>query len=124
MTITIAEKGHTKNMFNFTKINDLCLGNNLVDVIAIAKESFPLTTVTSKTKATEIPKKDMILIDQTGNIRLTVWGSKAEEEFETGSVLCLKAVKLSVYNGISLSTISSTQVLPNLDIPEALDLLK
>lgn len=109
--------------FSFVKIKDLVVGAALVDVVAVIKEVFPKGSIVVKSTGKELVKRDLIVIDETGNCRLTLWGSKAEEEYDCDSVICLKSVKVGEYNGVNLSTVGSSQIILNCDIPETIEVM-
>ncbi|KAI5150008.1 replication factor A1 [Enteropsectra breve] len=99
-------------LFSFIGIGDLAMGSTLVDICAVVKEVYPIGSVTVKSSGKEMSKRDLLLIDQTGSTRLTVWGSKAEEEFQADSPLCVKGAKVQEYGGaIMLSCVASTIIL-------------
>lgn len=108
-----------KFFFNFVKIKDVTPSNSSIDIIGVVKEAFPISTFIVKSTQKENTRKDIVLVDETGIIRCTFWGSKAEEEIEVDSVLAIKNIKVSDYNGVSLSSINSSQIHINPDINEA-----
>ena len=110
-------------LFSFIKIADLSVGSNLADIVGVIKEVYPVATVTVKSTGKDLSKRELTIIDETGNARLTLWGAKAEEEYEKDSVICLKSAKVGEYNGIVLSTTASTEVHINCDIPEVIDIM-
>lgn len=109
--------------FNFTPINEITLDKPSVDVCGIIKEVDELKSITTKSTGKEVSKRDLILLDKTGSIRLTLWGSKAEEEFVPDTVLCVKNVRTHEYIGVSVSASSQSQVYPNCEVEDAIDLL-
>lgn len=118
----VADDGSPKYFFNFVKIADLTLGNAYCDVIGVVKEIYPPSTVLVKSTQSELLKRDAILIDSSGSVRLTLWGAKAEADVENGMVVALKSAKVSEFNGVSISTTASSQVVINPDISEAHEL--
>ncbi|KAF7684380.1 Replication protein A 70 kDa DNA-binding subunit [Astathelohania contejeani] len=109
-----------KYYFKFIPINELTVGNNLTDVIGIVRESFPSTTVTVRSTQKETTKRDLILMDKTGNIRVTLWGSKTELDLDAQPVMAIKGVRVGEYNGVlTLSTVASSQVILNPEIDDA-----
>lgn len=106
--------------FNFVKIRDLALGPALVDVVGVVKEVFPESTIVAKSTGREIVKRDLVVMDETGHCRVTLWGQRAAEEYEPDSILCIKSAKVGEYNGINISTIGQSQVIQNCDVPEAI----
>lgn len=118
---TLDEKG-PKYFFSFTKIKDLAAGSNLLDVVGVVKEVYPVSTVTIRSTQKETKKKDIILLDESGCARVTLWGPKADMDLEESSVLAMKSVRASEYNGVCLSTISSSQLVVNPDLDRAFEL--
>lgn len=112
-----------KYCFKFVKISDLPSCSGLVDCIAVVREVYPVSTITLRSTGKESSKRDLIIADQTGSCRLTLWGARAEEEIEKDVVICIKSAKVGEYNGTTLSTVSNSQVMVNIDIPEAVELL-
>ena len=110
------------NHFDFVKISDLTIGNGLVDVAGVIKEVFPYSTVTTKSSGRDILKRNIILMDETGTTRLTIWGAKAEEEFKPGDVIAVNFLKVGEYDGVNLSTTGTTQIISNFSGPEAISL--
>lgn len=117
-----ADDGSPRYFFNFVKISDLSLGNAYCDVIGVVKEVYSPSTVMIRSTQNELLKRDVILVDGSGSVRLTLWGSKAEIDIEGGMVLGLKSIKVSEFNGISISTTGGSQVVVSPDIPEAHEL--
>lgn len=109
--------------FKFVKISDLSVCTNLIDFIGVVKEVYPMGKIVNKSTGKESSKRDILVLDQTGSCRLTIWGYRAEEEIECDSVIVVKSLKVGEYNGINLSTVQSSQILFNLDIPEAVEIL-
>lgn len=110
--------------FEFVKIGDInMMMSNLVDVVALVKESFQPTTIVIKTTQKESSKRDLILIDETGNIRMTMWGQKTELDYENNPVIAIKNAKIGEYNGVkTISSIATTQVFLNPDMDRAFEL--
>ncbi|KAG6917933.1 hypothetical protein DXG01_000370 [Tephrocybe rancida] len=75
------------------------------DVIAIVKE---------------IPKRELMLVDQSGfSVRLTLWGKQAEQyNADDFPVIAFKGVKVGDFGGRSLSMFSSSTMTINPDIEE------
>lgn len=115
----IADDEAPRYFFNFVAISDITPGSMHYDVIGVVKEAYPPSTVVVKSTQAELLKRDVVLADESGSIKLTLWGAKAETDIESGSVVALKAVKATDFGGVSISTISTSQVLVNPDIDEA-----
>lgn len=109
--------------FNFVKIRDISPATSTVDVIGVVKESFPVSTFIVKSTQKESLRRDIVLVDETGTIKVTFWGTKAEDEIESNMVIAIKNIKVSDYGGVSLSSLHSSQVHKNPDIKESHSLL-
>lgn len=93
----------------------------MTDVIGIVKEVHDLGSVTSKATQKPFAKRDIQLVDQSGQgVRLTLWG-KTAETFEASNepVIAFKGVKVGDFGGRSLSMFSSATMAMNPDIPTA-----
>lgn len=112
-----------KYIFKFVKISDLSLCSNLIDFVGVVKDVYPSNKIINKTTGKESIKRDIVVVDQTGHCRLTIWGPRAEEEIEKESIIVIKSLKIGEYNGINLSTIPCSQIMFNLDIPETVELI-
>ncbi|AFM99153.1 replication factor A protein 1 [Encephalitozoon hellem ATCC 50504] len=117
-----ADDGSPRYFFNFTKISDISLGSAYCDVIGVVKEAYGPSTVMVRSTQNELLKRDVVLVDESGSVRLTLWGQKAEIDIEEGVVIGLKSIKVSEFNGISISTTGGSQVVVNPDISEAHEL--
>ncbi len=99
----------------------LFCSSSLPDVIGVVKSTQDLTSITSKTTSKEIKKRDLQLVDEGRVIiRMTLWGTDAESfDGSNNPVLAVKGAKVSEWGGRTLSTLSSSQMVVNPDIPEA-----
>ncbi|KAF1834864.1 replication protein-like protein A 70 kDa DNA-binding subunit [Decorospora gaudefroyi] len=109
--------------FNFTKIGDLnsVEKDTTIDTVGILKEVAEVTTITSKTTNKDFSKRELTMADDTQTaVRLTIWGKTAESfEAPLESIIAFKGVKVSDFNGRSLSLLSSGSMLVDPDIDEA-----
>lgn len=122
--VKIEDDDIPKFMLKLMKISELpTAGGGLVDCLGVIKDVYPMNKVVIKSTGKENSKRDLVIIDQTGTCRLTIWGLKAEEEYEKDSILCIKGGRVGEYNGVTLSTISTSQLITNIDIPESLELM-
>ena len=112
-----------KFFFNFVKIKDITSSNAPIDIIGIVKEAGEAVSFIVKATQKESLRRNITLIDETGSIRATFWGAKAEEEIEVDSVLAIKSIKVSDFGGVSLSSIHTSQIHKNPDISESHSLL-
>ncbi|ORD93936.1 RFA1 [Enterospora canceri] len=107
--------------FKFKKVSEIET-NKLVDVVAVIKEVYPSQTITVKSSGKEVDKRDMVVYDETGSARVTLWGEKAAGDYEKGTVAVFKGFRASEYNGIALGSVGSAQILVNHDIREVVEL--
>ncbi|KAI9749189.1 MAG: hypothetical protein M4579_006967 [Chaenotheca gracillima] len=108
--------------FNFTTIGDLqnVEAGTTIDTIGVLKEVGDISQITSKTTSKPYDKRDLSIVDNSGySVRLTIWGNTATS-FETPeeSVIAFKGVKVSDFNGRSLSLLSSGSMTINPDIDD------
>ncbi|XP_030633337.1 replication protein A 70 kDa DNA-binding subunit [Chanos chanos] len=92
----------------------------IVDVIGVCKSAEDVTRITTK-NSREVSKRNIQLMDMSGRvIQVTMWGAEAENFDATGQpILAIKGAKLSDFGGRSLSTLFSSTVMINPDMPEA-----
>ncbi|XP_076832504.1 replication protein A 70 kDa DNA-binding subunit [Brachyhypopomus gauderio] len=92
----------------------------IVDVIGVCKSVEDVTRITTK-NSREVSKRNIQLMDMSGKvIQVTMWGTEAETFDGSGQpILAIKGAKLSDFGGRSLSTLFSSTVMVNPDIPEA-----
>lgn len=109
--------------FDLKKINEINNSSKTVDVVGVVHESFPMNVVVAKASQREIKKRDLILVDETGSIRVTLWGEKSEIELEENPVLLFKDVKVGEFNNNSvLSTSFNCTMKTDPEIKEAFSL--
>lgn len=119
--------------YNFTKIGELgqhISSKKFVDVLGVVQSVGPLITVNRKSNNEEIPKRDVVLVDQSQQtVVLTLWNNTAEKEgaaladiASDSPILMAKGLRLSDFQGVSLSSTMNTMVVINPDISNAKDL--
>jgi len=117
-------------VFEFCKIGKLeeIEENKFVDIIGIVQEVGEVQSLTSKRTGQELKKADVTLIDDTGvQVRLTVWGTSAEEAAQkiggnSGSdkkVVAFRRARVSDYGG---KTLSGGDIFVEPDCPETEDI--
>nr|GEW81635.1 replication protein A 70 kDa DNA-binding subunit A-like [Tanacetum cinerariifolium] len=119
-----------RQQFSFRNISDIeGMDNNAVlDVIGIVTSIEPTTSITKKTGG-EVLKRVLKLKDMSGRIiMLTIWGNFCNAEGQTLQnmldsgefpVLAVKCAKVNEFNGKTIGTITSSQLLIEPDFPEA-----
>lgn len=125
---TVVEKAEDqesapKVKYNFTNLAELqnVEKDSTIDTIGVLKEVAETSQITSKTTGKPYDKRDLTIVDQSGyQVRLTIWGNTASS-FETteGSVVAFKGVKVSDFNGKSLSLLSSGSLAADPQMDEA-----
>jgi len=109
--------------FNFVKLDKLPTASRerVVDVIGVLESFSQCQSVNSRKTNQELKKRDLRLVDDSLNsVSLTMWGEEAEKFDPDGHpVVAIKGVRISDYNGLSLSTVSGSQTHINPDVPEA-----
>ena len=95
-----------------------------VDLIAVVKSCSDCVTITSSRTQKELQKRDIVLVDKSlSEIGLTLWGTTAEKfNGDNNPILAIKGARVSDYNGVSLSTVSSTLLQINPDLPQSHEL--
>lgn len=120
--------------YHFKKLEELetTPANNIVDVIGIVEHVEAWTTITRK-DGTETQKRSVTIKDKTNrSIEVSFWGRFAQDpgndleqkvmQQEMHPVLTIKGARVGDFNGKSLSTVSSSIVATDPDIPECLEL--
>ncbi|KAF3551527.1 hypothetical protein DY000_02000346 [Brassica cretica] len=116
--------------FNFVPIDELGPYVNqkeLVDVIGIVQSVSPTMSIRRKSDNEMIPKRDIILADETKKtVVVSLWndlatdlGQELLDMADKYPVIAIKSLKVGDFQGVSLSTISKSDVVVNPDIPEA-----
>ncbi|CAG08885.1 unnamed protein product, partial [Tetraodon nigroviridis] len=95
----------------------------IIDVIGVCKTVEDVSRITTRTSR-EVSKRTLHLIDTTGKmVAATLWGEEAEKfDGSEQPVVAIKGARLSDFGGRSLSTLFSSTVMVNPDIPEAIRL--
>ncbi|OWZ44584.1 replication factor A1 [Cryptococcus neoformans c8] len=109
--------------YNFKGIGDLgeLQKDDVCDVIGVVREVGELGSVTSRATNKPFAKRELQLVDQSGqSVRLTLWGKQAETfQADDQPVIAFKGVKVGDFGGRSLSMFSNATMTINPDIPEA-----
>ena len=101
--------------------------NTTVDVIGILRSVGDAQELVSKASGKALRKRDIVLTDDSGfDVRVTLWGEKANVELspEATPVVAVKGAKVGEYQGKNLSSLGTTMVVPNPDIPEGHELYR
>jgi replication factor A1 len=118
-------------LFNFVKLNDVAQTEEgkIVDVVGYVKDFQECSSIISqKLGGRELKKRDLTIADDSlTEIKLTLWGEKAESEsynWHEHPVVGFKGVKISDYGGKSLGAMNSTNIVVEPDAPEAIQLFE
>eukprot|EP00158_Paraphelidium_tribonemae_P003830 Partr_v1_DN26403_c0_g1_i1_m23575 putative Replication Protein len=108
------------NFVSIDRLNDF-ENNSMIDLIAVVKEAGEVSQFIAKTSQKQMTKRDLVVADQSNNqVTFTLWGKTAESFDVSGfPVIACKGVRVSDFNGRSLSLGSSGTIVRNPDIPEA-----
>lgn len=89
----------------------------IVDIIAVCKESSPLTEITTKANK-QLSKRELILVDESSfQIKLTLWGQQAISfDGDDSPVLLVRNAKVGDYGGRSLGCTQGSIVSVNPEI--------
>ncbi|ESQ39667.1 hypothetical protein EUTSA_v10000781mg [Eutrema salsugineum] len=122
-----------RNQFHFRNISDIenMENNGITDLIGIVSSISPTGSIMRK-NGTEAQKRALQLKDMSGrSVEVTMWGNfcnaegqKLQNLCDSGvfPVLAVKAGRISEFNGKQVSTIGSSQLFIEPDLPEAREL--
>ena len=115
-----------KILYSFIPISKIAENkkDDILDVIGVVKDCGELSQITVKSTQKQLTKRDVTLVDtSSASIRLTLWGKQAEDfteqEAAAKPVIAIKAVRVNEYQGKTLSSMGTSQITFNPDIPEA-----
>lgn len=124
------DKSIPQQQFHFRPISDIegLENNSVLDVIAVVSSINPPSSIMRK-NGTETQKRTLQLKDMSGrSVELTLWGNFCNTEGQTLQAMCdsgifpvlaVKSGRVNDFNGKSVGTISSTQLLIEPEFPEA-----
>ncbi|CAH8390278.1 unnamed protein product [Eruca vesicaria subsp. sativa] len=122
-----------RNQFHFREICAIesMESNSITDVIGIVSSISPTGSIMRK-NGTEAQKRALQLKDMSGrSVEVTMWGNFCNAEGQRLQSLCdsgvfpvlaVKAGRISEFNGKQVSTIGSSQLVVEPDLPEAREL--
>jgi len=120
------EGGIKRIKYNFTKIGDIekVAPGATIDLVAVVKSCGECNSIMSQKLSKELFKRDLVLVDDSNTeIQMTLWGDRAREDggqWMSNPVIAVKGVKVSDYNGRSLSLLQSSNFSTDTtDSPEA-----
>ncbi|KAK9813638.1 hypothetical protein WJX73_001046 [Symbiochloris irregularis] len=125
-----ASAGIPKMLYCFKRIEEVenTPPKAMIDIVGVVEMVEPWTTITKK-DGTDTTKRPVTLRDQSNrSVELTLWGEYAMnpgEELEAAykdghkPILAIKSARVGDFNGRTLSTVSSSSIAVDPDIPEA-----
>ncbi|XP_007037579.2 PREDICTED: replication protein A 70 kDa DNA-binding subunit B [Theobroma cacao] len=119
--------------FNFIPIDQLgpyVNGRELVDIIGVVQSVTSVSNIKRKIDNENISKRDMTVADETKRtVVVSLWNELAnnagQELFDIADkspIVAIKSLKVSDFQGVSLSTLGKSTLLINPDMPEAKNL--
>ncbi|KAI3685030.1 hypothetical protein L6452_34261 [Arctium lappa] len=116
--------------FNFVPIDELgpYVGQKeLVDIIGVVQNVAPTMSIRRKIDNETIPKRDIIIADATKktvvvslwNVLATDIGQKLLDMADESPIVAIKSLRVSDFQGVSLSTLGKSIIEINPDIPES-----
>ncbi|WJX56186.1 hypothetical protein P8452_41866 [Trifolium repens] len=119
--------------YNFRSIGDIesMENNSIVDLIAVVTSISPTASIIRK-NGTETQKRSLQLKDMSGrSVELTLWGDFCNSEGQRLQNICdsgqfpilsVKSARVNDFNGKSVGTITTSQLIVEPDFPEAFTL--
>ncbi|KAH7366539.1 hypothetical protein KP509_18G083500 [Ceratopteris richardii] len=116
--------------YNVVKIDGLgphVNGRELIDVIGVVQSVSGILSIRRKLSNEEVPKREIVIADESKKtVTVTLWGDLATNQGEKLSsvvdespVVLIKKVRVSDFQGVSLSSNPASIMQINPDIPEA-----
>ncbi|KAI3513337.1 hypothetical protein L1887_20668 [Cichorium endivia] len=116
--------------FSFVPIDQLGPYVNqkeLVDVIGVVQSVSPTMSIRRKIDNETIPKRDIVIADDTNKtVVISLWsalatdlGQKLLDMADESPVVAIKSLRVSDFQGVSLSTVSKSIIEINPDIPDS-----
>ncbi|KAI3736867.1 hypothetical protein L2E82_26854 [Cichorium intybus] len=116
--------------FSFVPIDQLGPYVNqkeLVDVIGVVQSVSPTMSIRRKIDNETIPKRDIVIADDTKKtVVISLWsalatdlGQKLLDMADESPVVAIKSLRVSDFQGVSLSTVSKSIIEINPDIPDS-----
>ncbi|XP_006649629.1 replication protein A 70 kDa DNA-binding subunit B [Oryza brachyantha] len=116
--------------YNFVKIDQLgpyVGGRELVDVIGVVQSVSPTLSIRRKIDNETIPKRDIVVADDSSKtVTISLWndlatttGQELLDMVDSAPIVAIKCMKVSDFQGLSLSTVGKSTIAVNPDLPEA-----
>ncbi|KAG1471769.1 hypothetical protein G6F56_001933 [Rhizopus delemar] len=109
--------------FKFIKISDLgsVEASTTIDAMGVVIQDSGTNEIVTKSTGRPTTKRELTIVDESGkSVRLTLW-DKTAEEFDSSNnpIVACRGLRVSDFNGRSLSLSASGILKRNPDIPEA-----
>eukprot|EP00898_Chlorokybus_atmophyticus_P003888 jgi/Chlat1/44/ChrspC237719S08584 len=95
----------------------------LIDVVGVVQKAGPLSSIKRKSDGTELMKRDITITDESSRtVQLTLWNKLAEDaatSVNENDVVAVRGVRVNDFNGVSLSTVTKSQLTTSPGVPEA-----
>ncbi|OEL28110.1 Replication protein A 70 kDa DNA-binding subunit B [Dichanthelium oligosanthes] len=119
--------------YNFVKIDQLgsyVNGRELVDIVGVVQSVSPTLSVRRKIDNETIPKRDIVVADDSGKtVSVSLWndlatttGQELLDMVDSSPIIAIKSLRVSDFQGVSLSTVGKSTLVVNPDLPEAQNL--
>lgn len=116
--------------YNFVKIDHLgpyVGGRELVDIIGVVQSVSPTLSIRRKIDNETIPKRDIVVADDSNKtVTVTLWndlattiGEQLLDMVDSAPVIAVKSLKVSDFQGVSVSTVGKSTLVINPELPEA-----
>ncbi|KAL5217328.1 hypothetical protein ABZP36_018012 [Zizania latifolia] len=115
--------------YTFVKIDQLgpyVNGRELVDIIGVVQSVSSTLSVRRKIDNSTIPKRDIVVADDSNKtVTVSLWndlattvGQELLDIVDTAPIIAIKSLKVSDFQGVSLSTVGKSTIVANPDLPE------
>ncbi|KAM0836736.1 hypothetical protein ACQ4PT_062129 [Festuca glaucescens] len=116
--------------YNFVKIDMLgpyVGGRELVDIIGVLQSVSPTLSIRRKIDNESIPKRDIVVADDSNKtVTVTLWndlattvGEELLDMVDSAPIIAVKSLKVSDFQGVSVSTVGKSTLVINPELPEA-----
>ncbi|EMS53693.1 Replication protein A 70 kDa DNA-binding subunit [Triticum urartu] len=116
--------------YNFVKIDMLgpyVGGRELVDIIGVVQSVSPTLSIRRKIDNESIPKRDIVVADDSNKtVTISLWndlattvGEELLDMVDSAPIIAVKSLKVSDFQGVSVSTVGKSTLVINPELPEA-----
>ncbi|XP_020197717.1 replication protein A 70 kDa DNA-binding subunit B [Aegilops tauschii subsp. strangulata] len=115
--------------YNFVKIDMLgpyVGGRELVDIIGVVQSVSPTLSIRRKIDNESIPKRDIVVADDSNKtVTISLWndlattvGEELLDMVDSAPIIAVKSLKVSDFQGVSVSTVGKSTLVINPELPE------